>query len=58
MYYDLIKTKLGTILLAGDSECLKVVNIQDGKREYAIPSDWKQNKVFFKEVEEQLFQYL
>ncbi|WP_445474057.1 methylated-DNA--[protein]-cysteine S-methyltransferase [Methanococcoides methylutens] len=58
MYYDLIRTKLGTLLLAGDSEGLKVLNIQDGKRKYAIPSDWKRNNAFFKEVGEQLRQYL
>ncbi|UGV40777.1 methylated-DNA--[protein]-cysteine S-methyltransferase [Methanococcoides orientis] len=58
MYYDLIRTKLGTILLAGDSEGLKVLNIQGGKRKYAIPSDWKQNSAFFKAVKEQLDRYL
>lgn len=58
MYYDLIRTKLGTILLAGDPEGLKVLNIQDGKRKYTIPSDWGKNSTFFKDVEEQLNRYL
>ncbi|SES80007.1 methylated-DNA-[protein]-cysteine S-methyltransferase [Methanococcoides vulcani] len=58
MYYDLIRTKLGTVLVAGDSEGLKVLNIQGGKRKYTIPSDWEQNRAFFKEVGEQLNQYL
>ncbi|WP_135610951.1 methylated-DNA--[protein]-cysteine S-methyltransferase [Methanococcoides sp. AM1] len=58
MYYALIRTKLGTVLVAGNSEGLKVLNIQDGKRKYSIPSDWKQNSTFFKVVEEQLHKYL
>ncbi|KGK99315.1 cysteine methyltransferase [Methanococcoides methylutens] len=58
MYYDLIRTKLGTILVAGDYDGVKVLNIQDGKRKYSIPSDWKQNSAFFKAVEEQLNLYL
>ncbi|WP_135606853.1 methylated-DNA--[protein]-cysteine S-methyltransferase [Methanococcoides sp. NM1] len=58
MYYDFIRTKLGTVLVAGDSEGLKVLNIRDGKRKYTIPSDWKQNRTFFKVVKEQLHRYL
>ncbi|MEL4305779.1 methylated-DNA--[protein]-cysteine S-methyltransferase [Methanococcoides sp. LMO-2] len=58
MYYDLMRTKLGTILLVGDNEGLKVLNIQDGERKYPIPSDWEQNEAFFKDVEEQIGHYL
>ena len=58
MYYDLMRTKLGTILLAGDSEGLKVLNIQGGKRKSQIPSEWEQNEAFFKDVEEQIDHYL
>ena len=58
MYYDLIRTKLGTILVAGDDEGLKVLNIQDGNRKYQIPSEWKQNEAFFKDVKEQIYRYL
>ncbi|MGM0771429.1 MAG: methylated-DNA--[protein]-cysteine S-methyltransferase [Halobacteriota archaeon] len=58
MYYDLIRTKIGVILLAGDDEGLKVLNIQDGKRKYQILSDWEENEAFFKEVEEQIDHYL
>lgn len=58
MYYDFIRTRIGNILLAGDAEGLKVLNIQNGRRKYSIPSDWNQNRAFFKAVEEELHRYL
>ncbi|WP_440952714.1 methylated-DNA--[protein]-cysteine S-methyltransferase [Methanococcoides sp. FTZ1] len=58
MYYDLIRTKIGTILLAGDAGGLKVLNIQDGGGKYSIPSDWKPEKDLFSDVKVQLNRYI
>ncbi|MFY1112598.1 MAG: methylated-DNA--[protein]-cysteine S-methyltransferase [Methanosarcinaceae archaeon] len=57
MYYHIIESPIGPILLAGDEEGLKYVNIRKGKTKIEIPEDWVENKEFFRDVSGQLEAY-
>lgn len=57
MYYHIIESPIGPILLAGDEEGLKYVNIRKGKKKVEIPEDWLENKEFFRDVSGKLEAY-
>ncbi|WP_440956973.1 methylated-DNA--[protein]-cysteine S-methyltransferase [Methanosarcina sp. Mfa9] len=57
MYYHIIESPIGPILLAGDEEGLKFVNIRKGKKKVEIPDDWVENEEFFRNVSGQLKAY-
>lgn len=57
MYYHVVESPIGPLLLAGDEEGLKYVNIRKGKRKVEIPAAWKENKEFFMDVSKQLEAY-
>lgn len=57
MYYDIIKSPIRPILLAGDEEGLKHIIFLKDEQKVKIPDDWVENKEFFREVERQLEAY-
>ncbi len=57
MYYHIIESPIGPILLAGDEDGLKYVNIRKGKKRVEIPDDWVANKDFFRDVSGQFEAY-
>ncbi|MGB9939902.1 methylated-DNA--[protein]-cysteine S-methyltransferase [Methanosarcina sp.] len=57
MYYDIIESPIGPILLAGDKEGLKHLIFLKGKEKIKILDGWVENKEFFKEISRQLEAY-
>jgi len=57
MYYEIIESPIGPILLAGDEKGLKHLNFLKGKKRIEIPSDWIEDKEFFREAARQLEAY-
>ncbi|MCQ1534133.1 methylated-DNA--[protein]-cysteine S-methyltransferase [Methanosarcina sp. KYL-1] len=57
MYYHIVESPIGPILLAGDEEGLKYVNIRKGKKKVEVPDSWEENKEFFRDVSRQLGAY-
>jgi methylated-DNA-[protein]-cysteine S-methyltransferase len=57
MYYHIVESPIGPILLAGDEEGLKYLNIRKGKKKIEVPDDWRENKEFFREISGQLEAY-
>ncbi|HII93139.1 MAG TPA: methylated-DNA--[protein]-cysteine S-methyltransferase [Methanosarcina sp.] len=57
MYYDIIESPIGPILLAGNEEGLKHLNFLKSKKIIEVPADWIENKEFFREATRQLEAY-
>ncbi|MDW5551263.1 methylated-DNA--[protein]-cysteine S-methyltransferase [Methanosarcina sp.] len=57
MYYDIIESPIGPILLAGDEKGLRHLNFLKSKKIIEVPADWIENKKFFREVARQLEDY-
>ncbi len=61
MYYHIIESPTGPILLAGDEEGLKHLIFLKGKSKdkdkFKIPDGWVENKKFFREISRQLEAY-
>lgn len=57
MYYNIIESPLGPILLTGDKKGLKHLNFLKGEKRVKIPEDWIENKEFFREAARQLEDY-
>jgi methylated-DNA-[protein]-cysteine S-methyltransferase len=57
MYYNIIESPIGPILLVGNEKGLKHLNFQKGKRRVEIPVDWIENYEFFREAARQLEAY-
>ncbi|MDM7919002.1 MAG: methylated-DNA--[protein]-cysteine S-methyltransferase [Methanosarcina sp.] len=57
MYYCIVKSPIGSILLAGDEEGLKHVNFMKGKKKIEVSDDWVENEEFFREISGQLEAY-
>jgi len=57
VYYDIIESPIGPILLAGNEDGLKHLIFLKGKKKADIPKDWIQNTDFFKEAVRQLEAY-
>ena len=57
MYYEIIESPIGPILLAGDEKGLKHLNFLQGKKRIEVPADWRENKEFFREAARQLEAY-
>ncbi len=57
MYYDIIESPIGPILLAGNKEGLKHLIFMKGKEKVKIPDGWAENKEFFREISRQLEAY-
>ncbi|WP_292389293.1 methylated-DNA--[protein]-cysteine S-methyltransferase [Methanosarcina sp. UBA5] len=57
MYYDIIKSPIGSILLAGNEKGLKHLIFLKGKKKIEIPVGWIEDKEFFREAARQLEAY-
>lgn len=57
MYYHIVESPIGPILLAGDEEGLKYVNFIKGKNKIEVPDSWQENKKFFRDISRQLEAY-
>lgn len=57
MYYCIVKSPIGPILLARDEEGLKHVNFMKGKKKIEVSDDWVENEEFFREISGQLEAY-
>lgn len=57
MYYHIVESPIGPILLAGDEEGLKYVNFMKGKKKIEVPDSWQENEEFFSEISRQLEAY-
>lgn len=57
MYYCIVKSPIGPILIAGDEEGLKCVNFMKGKKKIEVPENWQENKEYFREISRQLEAY-
>jgi methylated-DNA-[protein]-cysteine S-methyltransferase len=57
MYYDIIESPIGPILLVGNEKGLKRLIFLKGKKRIEIPSDWIENKEYFREAVRQLEDY-
>ncbi len=57
MYYSIIESPIGLILLVGDEKGLKHLNFLKGKKRVEIPVDWIENYEFFREAARQLEAY-
>jgi len=57
MYYDIIESPIGPILLAGNEKGLRHLNFLKGKKIIEVPADWIENKEFFREATRQLEAY-
>jgi methylated-DNA-[protein]-cysteine S-methyltransferase len=57
MYYDITESPIGPILLAGNEKGLKRLIFLKGKKRIEIPSDWIENKEYFREAARQLEAY-
>ncbi len=57
MYYAILGSPIGPLLLAGDEEGLKYLHIRKDKTKIEVPDSWQENKEFFKEISRQLEAY-
>jgi methylated-DNA-[protein]-cysteine S-methyltransferase len=57
MYFHIVESPIGPILLAGDEAGLKYVNIRKGKKKVKVPDGWVENEEFFRDVSGQLEAY-
>lgn len=57
MYYHIIESPIGPILLAGDKKGLKHLNFLKGKKRIEISADWIEDKDLFSEATRQLEAY-
>ncbi|AKB23188.1 methylated-DNA--[protein]-cysteine S-methyltransferase [Methanosarcina sp. WH1] len=57
MYYHIVESPIGPILLAGDEDGLKYVNFLKGKTKIEVPDGWVENEDFFSEISRQLEAY-
>ncbi|PYT38799.1 MAG: cysteine methyltransferase [Acidobacteria bacterium] len=57
VFYTTLESPVGTLLLAGDSQALRIVSFQSSKHAEPPQADWKQDKAPFAEVIRQLRAY-
>jgi O-6-methylguanine DNA methyltransferase len=57
MYYNIIESPIGPILLAGNEEGLKHLVFMKRGRKMEIPESWVENKEFFREAARELDDY-
>ncbi len=57
MYYTTFKSPIGSLLLAGDEDGLKYLNIRKGKKKIEVPDGWVEHEEFFREISGQLEAY-
>ncbi|UCE64821.1 MAG: methylated-DNA--[protein]-cysteine S-methyltransferase [Nitrospirota bacterium] len=57
MFYCLLESPVGNILIAGDKRGLKLINFQDGPNAQAPDPKWKEDSQFFRAVIQQFHAY-
>ena len=57
VFYTTLESPVGTLLLAGDSQALRLVSFESSKHAEPPQADWKQDKAPFAEVIRQLRGY-
>ncbi|MDX1412278.1 MAG: methylated-DNA--[protein]-cysteine S-methyltransferase [Nitrospirales bacterium] len=57
MFYWILKSPVGKILIAGDHRGLKFINFQDGANAQPPDPQWKEDSQFFRAVIQQLNSY-
>jgi len=57
MFYTTFESPVGTLLLAGDANGLRLVSFESSKHAVPPPADWRQDKTPFGEVIRQLQAY-
>ncbi|MCA9407418.1 MAG: methylated-DNA--[protein]-cysteine S-methyltransferase [Candidatus Omnitrophica bacterium] len=57
MYYTIMDTCVGEILIAGDKQGLRYVSFCQGKHPQEIQNDWEENQTFLQEAVDQLEEY-
>ncbi|GJL63114.1 MAG: methylated-DNA--protein-cysteine methyltransferase [Nitrospirales bacterium] len=57
MFYELLRSPVGELLLVGNEQGLKMLIFQDGKHPQAIDSQWKKNRQPFQDIIAQLKAY-
>ena len=57
MYYDLLRSPVGRLLLVGNHQGLKMLIFQDGKHPQAIDSQWKKDRRPLQDIIAQLEAY-
>lgn len=57
MFYSLLQTPIGELLLAGDSNALRLINFPTGRTHRAPHPDWQYDKHRFAVIERQLLEY-
>jgi len=57
MYYTTFESPIGPLLLAGDEEGLKYLNIRNDKKKIEVPDGWQENIAFFRDISRQLEAY-
>ncbi|PYT57883.1 MAG: cysteine methyltransferase [Acidobacteria bacterium] len=57
VFYTTLESPVGTLLLAGDSQALRMVSFESSKHAELPQADWKQDKAPFAEVIRQLRAY-
>ncbi len=57
MFYSLLETRIGELLIAGDKDAVRLINFPTGCRHRQPDPDWIYNKRYFAAVENQLLEY-
>ena len=57
IFYCILKSPVGNILIAGNDSGLKVINFQDGPKAQAPHPKWKKDRQFFRTTIQQLNAY-
>lgn len=57
IYYALVESPLGSVLLVGDDVGLTHINFQDGNNRLAVQPDWEQSDTVLAEAVEQIGDY-
>ena len=57
MFYYLLRSPVGRLLLVGNHQGLKVLSFQDGKHPHPIESQWKKDRQHFQKIITQLEAY-
>lgn len=55
--YSTLKSPVGPLLLAGDTDGLRMVHFASGRRPKSPESDWVENETAFRNVKQQLQEY-
>ncbi len=58
MYYHRFSSRIGTIVLTGDNQGLRTLQIENNTKEINIPDSFINNSIYFTDAEKQLTEYI